>query len=255
MSTASVGFHCPECVSASRQKVYTSATLWSGRPWATQILIGANLLVFVLGALVDGVFQNSRISGDGIIRELALSGPLIDVRNEWWRIFTSGFVHLGLLHIALNMYALWVLGADAERRLGTRRFVLVYFAAMVAGSFGALLVTPQAFTAGASGAIYGLFGLAIATHRSRGLSIWSSGLGTVLVINFVFTLGFPGISIGGHLGGLVGGYLAGVIVEELPHRVRRLPRWFPEAGLAVTTVGFFIAALWAAGTWLDPVFG
>lgn len=254
MTTASVGFHCPECVSAGGQRVYTSATLWSSRPWVTQALIALNVAVFVVSLAMGDSVQFRRIAPGGLLVEGAVFGPFIDVQGEWWRIFTGGFLHGGLLHLGLNMYALWILGSAFERRLGPLRFGLVYAASLVAGSMGALLVDPLAFTVGASGAIYGLFGLAVASQRSSGISIWETGLGTVLIINLVLTFGIPGISVGGHLGGLVGGFCCGLVVEELPRRFRGLPSIAPPLAVVALGAAFFGGALWAATTWTNPIF-
>jgi membrane associated rhomboid family serine protease len=100
------------------------------------------------------------------------------------------------------------------------RFAIVYFVALFAGSFGALLVEPDALTVGASGAIFGLMGAAVVVMRNRGINPMESGLGLWLGLNLVFTFAIPGISIGGHLGGLVGGALAAALMFDLRDRIR-----------------------------------
>ena len=147
----------------------------------------------------------------------------MDLGGEWWRIVTSGFLHYGLFHIAFNMYALWIFGPTFERSMGRARFVLAYVACLLGGSLGALIASPTALTAGASGAIFGLLGIAVMSQRSLGISIWDSGLGTVLVLNFALTFGIGNISVGGHLGGFLVGLVAGWLCYELP-RHQRLPR-------------------------------
>jgi membrane associated rhomboid family serine protease len=139
-------------------------------------------------------------------------------------------LHSGFFHIALNMYFIYVLGRLLEPSLGRARFVAVYFASLLMGSFGALLLTPGALTVGASGAAFGLMGCAIVVARSRGIDLWSSGLGPTLLINLAFGLTLRGISIGGHLGGLVGGLAAGWLVVEFGER--RGQRLLPLAGCA-----------------------
>src|SRR5206468_10670462 len=91
-------------------------------------------------------------------------------------------------------------------------FGVVYGTALLAGSLGVMLVSPHEPTVGASGAIFGLLGLALAAQRSQGINIWQSGLGPILLINLAFTFGVSGISVGGHIGGLIGGGLAALIV-------------------------------------------
>ena len=107
------------------------------------------------------------------------------------------------------MLSLYFVGQVLEPAIGRVNFVAVYFASLLAGSFGALLFQPDALTVGASGAIFGIFGALIVVARGRGIPIWQSGLGLVLVLNLLFSVSFSGISIGGHLGGLVGGLITG----------------------------------------------
>jgi len=119
------------------------------------------------------------------------------------------------------MYALYFLGRMLEPALGHVRFGAIYFAALLAGSFGAVLLNPDTPVVGASTAIFGLFGAAIVMARNRGIDLMASGLLPILLINLAITF-FPGfnISIGGHLGGLVGGVLAAIAVEAIGTRYR-----------------------------------
>ena len=140
--------------------------------------------------------------------------------GEWWRVVTSGFLHAGIIHIALNMFVLYILGKVLEPSIGTPRFLAVYFVSLIAGSVGALLLSdPYAFTIGASGAIYGLFLATLLIARHRGFDQMVQQLGFYLVLNLVFTFSVSGISIGGHLGGLVGGALCALIVIGAERRV------------------------------------
>ncbi len=247
MSSASVGFHCPECAKSGQQKTHTGSSLFGARPIATQVLLGINVAVFLLSlAMGDGI--SGRPAVDGLLIEGAAFGPFIDQGGEWWRIITAGFLHYGLFHIAFNMYALWVLGPTFERSLGRVRFVLVYFACLIGGSFGALLVTPSGLTAGASGAIFGLMGLAVVSQRSLGISIWDSGLGMVLVINFAITFGVGNISVGGHVGGFGVGLATGWLVYEVARRVK-LSKFAIEGLVVAIGLLCFVGALWAATTW------
>lgn len=107
---------------------------------------------------------------------------------------------------------------------------------------------------GASGAIYGLFGLMVVQQLTAGRNIMQSGLGMVLGLNLVFTFGVPGISIGGHVGGLIGGALCGALLFSAPKAGIKLPKFAAEALMAVVLVAFFFGCLWAAGNWQDPPF-
>jgi membrane associated rhomboid family serine protease len=186
-------------------------------PLVTKTLVALNVAVFVLTtATADTPGARSDLAD-----RLALYGPAVDA-GEWWRLVTAGFVHAGLLHLALNMLLLYRLGEVLEAALGRVRFAAVYLVSLLAGSFGALLLSPRVFTVGASGAVYGLLGAIAVGLRQRGVSLRQSGIGTLLVVNLLFTLFVPGISIGGHLGGLAGGALAGsILLRTRPRRRAR----------------------------------
>ena len=174
-------------------------------PLVTKALIAVNVAVF---ALTSGIAT--------LTNDLALHGPAVE-DGQWYRVVTAGFTHAGLLHLAFNMLLLYRLGEVLEARLGRVRYTLLYFVSLVAGSFGALLVSPDAFTVGASGAVYGLLGAAAVGLRERGVNLWQSGLGTLLVVNLLFTFVAPGISVGGHLGGLAAGaVLGGLLLRTRP---------------------------------------
>jgi membrane associated rhomboid family serine protease len=238
MSQAPVGFHCPECLRRGRQRVITARSLQT-RPLLTQALIAINVAVFVVGTLFAGsVFGLGESAGEGVLN----AGDVAE--GDWWRLITSGFLHYGLYHIILNMLALWVLGSQLEPALGRARFAIVYFGSLLGGSLGALLLSPNVNTVGASGAIFGLMGAAVAAHVVRGVSIWSTGIGMVLAINLGFTFLFPRISIGGHLGGLVTGFLLGLLVLEVPSGSRRSS--LAIAGGVAATVALFAAGLLVA---------
>jgi len=151
--------------------------------------------------------------------DLGLFGPA--VRNgDWYRLISSGFTHAGLLHIALNMYFIWIIGQMLERAIGSLRFTLLYFAALLAGSAGALIADPLALTVGASGAAFGLLGAAVVGMRQRGVAVMQSQLGVLLILNLVLTFAIPGIAIGGHVGGLIGGCICGTALLA-PRRERQ----------------------------------
>jgi membrane associated rhomboid family serine protease len=146
----------------------------------------------------------------------ASAGTTVDTSHQYYRLLTSGFLHWDIIHIALNMWALYNLGPTVERALGRLRFGLVYFAALLAGGAGAVIATPHSLTAGASGALYGLFGALVIIFRRAGIDVWRSSLGFTILINVGITIFLPGISIGGHLGGFVGGLAAAWLVVHGP---------------------------------------
>ena len=205
MISAPVGFQCPSCVKQGPD-VRSLRTLVA-KPVVTLALIAVNVALFVPtlgGGLVAG-------GSEGLTEALALNGPDV-AAGEWWRLITSGFLHYGLIHVGFNMVILYQLGTMLEPALGRVRFAVLYAAALLGGAFGALLLDPNAFTAGASGAVYGLMGAAFFGMRRRGIDPMQSGLGGLLLINLLLTFVIPGISIGGHLGGLAAGAAAGGVL-------------------------------------------
>ena len=272
---APVGFHCPECLAAARRARVAAApggraaavprrrrrqpAVISGqaafnlakRPAAlTGALVAANLVMFVVSAAT----RRSAWGGLGDMMENgALWGPAIDVGGEWWRLFSSGFLHANILHVGFNVLLLGLLGAPLERRLGVVRFAVLYLAALLSGSLGALLVSPRALTVGASGAVFGLMGAHLMVSRATGRRARDSGVMGLLVLNLITTFLFPNISIGGHIGGLAGGLLASWILLA-PDRRGRVPSWLSSiAGIGVAGL-FFFTGLLAATTWIDPIF-
>lgn len=247
MHQASVGFHCPECTRTGRQKVLT-AQHWVIRPTATKVLIGLCLAGMVVELAVAG---GARPSTRELVDAGALFGPWVDTRGEWWRIVTVGFLHANLIHLAMNMAALWFLGQMLEPALGRVRFLTVYGVALLAGSLGVLLVNPVTPTVGASGAVFGLMGAALAGQRAQGVDPFQGGLGGLLLVNLLFTFAIPGISIGGHVGGLVGGLVAGWLLFDLGPRARN--RVLPLVLCALVAAACVAGSLWAAAQWTTRV--
>ncbi len=220
MTPTPVGMRCPEC-SRDRTKVKTIRTMPSA-PVVTQALVAINVAVFV-AELVSGATINGGGHEGTVIVKGALYGPAIADLHQYYRLITSGFLHYNILHIAFNMFFLWVMGAMLEPAIGRLNFAAVYFTSLLAGSFGALLFEPGALTVGASGACFGVLGALIVVTRNRGIPIWQSGLGIVLLLNVVFSVSVAGISIGGHVGGFIGGAIAGLLIVEIAERRRNQP--------------------------------
>jgi membrane associated rhomboid family serine protease len=239
---------CPECA-RDRTKV---KTIRSGpkAPVVTQALIVINVLAFIAETAAGAPLGGGGGAGQVFIKG-ALYGPLIEHQHEYWRILTAGFLHDGILHIALNMFFLYIIGSMLEPAIGSVNFATVYFTSLITGSFGALLFQPHAPTVGASGACFGVLGALIVVAYYRGIPIWQSGLGVTLLINIVFSLSIRGISIGGHLGGLIGGMITGWLFVQLAER-RRLPGLAVAGCLVVAAVGFVAAVAVAGGNGIAP---
>lgn len=257
--SATVGSHCLDCARAARPDIKTRAKIANSQVLtpATYAIIGINLFVFAAMALADA----TTLAGDvtalhvrlGLGRQLLEYGGQLQLGNDvitmgahqWYRLVTSGFIHFGLFHILMNMLLLYQLGMMIERAIGSTRFALLYFASLLAGSFGVLLLDSSGISGGASGAVFGLMaGAAIGMHR-RGVNVWSTGIGTTLLLNLVLTFTIPGISIGGHLGGAVGGAVCGWVMLAPPWK--RTPAWAMWAaplGVALIAVG---GAIYLAG--------
>ena len=210
MTTTRVGMRCPECAK-ERTKVRTARNL-TDEPSLTYALIGVCVAIQI-GSMLSGG------GGQGVINLGAVSRPEV-ADGQVWRLVTAGFLHAGFTHLLFNMFSLYILGGMLEPAIGRLRFALIYFVSLLAGSFGALLLTPYGQTVGASGAIFGLMGAAVIIMRSRGISPMENGLGIWIALNLAITFLVPGISVGGHIGGLVGGAMAAFLLFELRSRVR-----------------------------------
>lgn len=254
MHPASVGFHCPACVKSSSQRVYTARTLRAAStPVITTALVAMNVAAFVVSTLDrDGSPLRSpgfRFQADwALIAEAVDRGPsgaleLVGVAHgESYRLVTSGFLHGSLMHLAFNMFALWVLGSQLEPALGRLRFALVYAVSLLVGSLGVIVLDPESLTLGASGAVFGLFGYAVVGQVARGINPMQTGLGGIVVLNLLFTFAVPGISIGGHLGGLAGGALVGAVADLGAPRLR-IPEPVVNGLLVALGAAAFLGAL------------
>jgi membrane associated rhomboid family serine protease len=243
MTYGPVGIRCPDHASAggrapAPKRVARQAGLSLSQygPYVTFILIGINVGVFVLQLALGSGFSPQ---SDWIFENGALWGPLV-ADGEWWRLITSAFLHGNLLHIGMNMLVLWIIGPPLEDYLGHGRYALVYLVSGLAGAAGALLWSPNAVTVGASGAIWGIMGAALLLEARRIYVFGGQAMGLVL-FNLVFTFLIPGISIGGHIGGLVGGGLCALALTSL----RRTPAMATAAvvGVGVASVAVALAVV------------
>jgi len=225
MTPTSVGMRCPECAK-QRTQVRTIQSL-EGQPTATYVLIAINVIAFI-GEMAGGGGLGQ--GGGRLAAEGGLFGPVV-ADGEYWRLVTSGFLHSGLLHIGFNMWILWYAGTMLEPAIGRVNFLVLYFTSLLCGSFGALLLDPDALTVGASGAIFGLLGGAFVAMRARGIDPMQTGLGVTILLNLGITFLIPNISIGGHIGGLIGGALAALILIQFGDRQRS--QLVPILGCAV----------------------
>jgi membrane associated rhomboid family serine protease len=206
MTPAPVGLRCPDHAGSRRvvkpPRVVRRTSRGSTQALVTKSLIAANVIIYLITAS-QGAGINS--PGGSLFAKWALFGPLVG-HGDWWRLITAAFLHASVLHIGLNMYVLWIIGGPVEEYLGRGRFLALYFVSGLAGSAGALVVTPLAVTVGASGAIFGILGALLIIEWQTTGRLAGNAM-TWIVINLALSFVISNISIGGHVGGLIGGIL------------------------------------------------
>jgi membrane associated rhomboid family serine protease len=262
MNEASVGHQCPECVSLGRKTQRPVRTMFGAsragvHGYATISLIVVNAIMLVASvasakqagrALIGGGLGGALGQGTpltdklGVIGELTYGNqvgsrfiPLIHYAygitdGEYYRLFTAMFMHYGLIHLAVNMWALWVLGRPLEAMFGPIRFLGIYLVCGLGGNVAVYLGSPDTNAAGASTAIFGLFGVTFFVLRKLNRSV--APLIPILVINLVISF-VPGISLWGHLGGLVTGAVLGYGITHVPQQRRNLLQGAIFAGVLV----------------------
>ncbi|WP_102143574.1 rhomboid family intramembrane serine protease [Mycobacterium hubeiense] len=232
MRSAAVGHQCVECVAEGARTVRAPRTQFgapqrSATPVLTYLLIAANVVMFVL-----------QTTSSEVERRLALWSPAV-ADGELWRLVTSAFLHFGIMHLLFNMWALYVVGPPLEAALGRLRFIALYALSALGGSVVVYLISPlEAATAGASGAVFGLFGATFVVGRRLNLDVrWVVAL---IVINLVLTFTIPGISWQGHIGGLVTGAAVATAYVYAPHQRRNMI----QAAVTVVFLALFAALIW-----------
>jgi membrane associated rhomboid family serine protease len=231
--------------------------------YVTWAIIAICVVVFLVDTGLGGSGISLFGNGGPLVERGLVFGPAV-AAGEWWRIFTSAFVHLGLLHVAFNMYALYLFGPIIEQMYGHIEYLVAYMLCAAGGSVLTILAMPDAGAAGASGAIFGLLGMAFVVSRRHHVMIGPrarailSQAGTLLVFNLILTFSIRGISWTGHVGGLVVGMVIGWLLA--PSQVATLGGlWRAPDGTSLaarTPVGLraaaylLVAGLLAVGTWV-----
>jgi membrane associated rhomboid family serine protease len=257
MTPAPVGLRCPEHSGKPQgvQKVTRNVSrIAAGRANAvTMGLILLNVLVYAVELAGGGALNgtNNWLFNHGALFVSATytqgGAPVGVAHGEWWRLLTAAFLHYGPLHLLLNMYSLYWVGTLLEQVIGSWRFLLLYLAAGIAGSAGALLLTPNAITVGASGAIFGVLGALYVLERQGRIHSGGQIMG-LIVLNLVITFAFSGFAIGSHvtgltisLGGHLGGLIGGFVLMMLMMRFRRNALYCVLSALGVIAVSVAIA--------------
>ena len=217
MVFAPVGIHCPECSQQREARVPRAKPSQTIRQLArtgagdlvTRVLVGINVLIYIAQ-----VAESGNLSGVGgqLFLKGALFGPAV-ADGDWWRIVTSGFLHGSPIHLLFNVLMLWWFGRALEALIGPRRFLALYMISLLAGSAGALLLSPTTPVVGASGAVFGILGAGLLLER-RGIYVFGGAAFMIVALNVVISFVIPRISVGGHLGGLVGGALVMLVMSN-----------------------------------------
>lgn len=241
-----MGFHCVDCVAADRRAQTAHAPAPAGaaaapglfRPVITYVLIALNVLIYLITVVQSGDLMNNQV-GSSLFNDWSLIPGLV-ANGEYFRLLGSGFLHFGPIHLLANMYALYVVGRLCEQALGRWRYLAIYLLSLLGGAAAVMYGAWNAQTAGASGAVFGLFGavliLLVRNKRSPAM------IGTVIVLNVIISLTVPGISLAGHLGGLVAGTVATAAVAYAPEILRTVglrpgsPALFNRFGIGVLVV-------------------
>jgi membrane associated rhomboid family serine protease len=245
-----VGPRCPDHATTGRptrrapmqQRARRRASfLQTNQPIVTMALIGVNVLVYLI-TVAQGAGINS--PGGSLFEKWALFGPAV-ANGDWWRLLTAAFLHGSILHIGLNMFVLYLVGGAVESYMGPVRYLALYLVSGLAGSAGALVVDPTQVTVGASGAIYGIFGALLIIEYSQTGSLAGQAM-TLIAINLALSFTIPGISWGGHVGGLIGGILATLAISRFGrgHIAYGRPGIVGIAGLLAVGVASVAVAYW-----------
>ncbi|MBF6129265.1 rhomboid family intramembrane serine protease [Nocardia brasiliensis] len=241
---ASVGQHCVDCLRQDQRDVAPVRTVAGAPaprgslPFVTYALIAVNVAIFAVTAAQAQSLLENRAS-DLFLRWVLYPPAVAD--GQWWRVLGSGFLHYGPIHLLLNMFALYVIGRDAELVLGRLRYLSVYLVSLLGGAAAVMVFAQDSATAGASGAVYGLFG-AITVILIR-LRQNPNQMLILIAINVFISFSLPGISLWGHLGGLAAGTLATLGILFLPGWLRakspqaaRLIGWSAVAVVALISL-------------------
>ena len=252
MRPASVGFHCPDDVERGARTVRAPRTSVGARllqspPYVTITLVALNVAAYLVSGLQSGATLRDP-TGSRLFLDWQLFPQAVHDQHDYYQLITSAFLHLSLLHIAANMLALVFVGPALEQLLGRWRFAALYVLSALGGSAAIYAFDfPRGFTAGASGAIFGLFGACVVLVRRLGLDPqWLIG---TIVINFILTFSVPNISKYGHVGGFVTGALAGLAVGGLPSMRSRIATNVQAAGLGGVLVLVLVVIGVRTATW------
>jgi membrane associated rhomboid family serine protease len=243
MIPASVGFQCPECVAEGNKGVRQARTVFGGQVsddpgWVSKTLIGLNVVAFVFQQASDEFTR--RFWDVGLAQQA--DGQLVGVADgEVYRLLTSAFLHGGIFHLLLNMYALYLFGPQLEAALGRVRFTALYVVSALGGSaLSYAFAPPNRPSLGASGAVFGLLGAYLVV--SRRLRRDTTPVMVLLAINFGYGFLVPRIDWRAHLGGLIAGAVVAAAIAYAPRGRYRTP--VQVAGTVAVLVVVIAVVVW-----------
>jgi membrane associated rhomboid family serine protease len=247
MREASVGFQCPSCIVEGAKTIRQPRTIAGGAISArdgvvSMTLIALNVIGFLLtlatGGTTGKMFESGAMLSTTVVTR---SGEILTgvADGDYWRIVTSAFLHENVLHIAFNMYALYLFGPFVERALGISRFIAAYLTAVVMGSVFVYWLAPtNALTIGASGAVFGLFGLALMLLLRAKQDVRT--LLVLLGINVFISVAGSNISWQGHLGGFVAGTILGAAFAFAPRDRKGLTQLLVLSALWIAMIAAIV---------------
>ncbi len=239
---ASVGYQCVECVSDGartarpfRQRTVAGAEL-TDKPIVVPVLIAVNVLVYAITAIQAGGIGD--VGSSPLFQQWA-EFPIAVAHGSWWQLITAGFLHVTPIHIVMNMLSLWWIGKDLERILGRVRFTAVYLVSLLGGGVSVLVfASPDSSVAGASGAVFGLLGGVLVVVLK--LKLNPGAVIATIAINLVLSVAIPGISVLGHVGGLVVGALMTAAIIYAPAKNRNNWQFGAVAVAVVALIGLVL---------------
>jgi membrane associated rhomboid family serine protease len=263
MRPAPVGYQCPSCAKTGRQEIVRPTQNVVAAPGRgltlTNVILLILIVIYGLEVALGGVGTLLSGPGTGVLVRLGASvgyackpnGDLIGIgAGEQWRLFTAIFLHAGLIHLAMNGYALWAFGNIVEQELGKARFLAIFligglFASVASFTFG----VPTIPGVGASGAIFAIFGAFVGySWRRRDLAFYAGRIRnamTLIIINAIFSISVPGIDWRAHLGGFVGGLVMGLAADGLRDR-RSATATFAASAVGLLVLGLFLVTTHSA---------
>ncbi len=251
LRSAAVGQQCVECVRGGQRGSRPATAVFGGSPSRSSVvtwsLIAINVIAFLAEIVKPGLLYDWGMLGVGPVLAPGNAVQLGVVNGEWYRLLTSAFTApgtnfsgLGLLDIGFNMYALYIVGPSLERMLGPVRYLAVYLLSAVGGGVMFYYLEPTGFAAGASGAVFGLFGAWFVVSRRLRLDV--RGIVTLIAINLVFGFVVPGIAWQDHLGGIITGAAITAAYAYAPRNNRALIQIV--ASVALVAILAFAVIIW-----------